>query len=142
MEMNVPPTFSGKAVRRAVGLSLLLGSTLLVLAAPALGRPAVTKVTVTAGKPTEFGFALSPKSIPAGKVTFTVKNAGTVAHDFKLCSSPSGGTADTCAGKVTKLIDPGASAALTLTLAKGRYEYLCTVPTHAAAGMKGVLTVK
>jgi uncharacterized cupredoxin-like copper-binding protein len=24
----------------------------------------------------------------------------------------------------------------------GRYAYLCTVPTHAAAGMKGVLIVK
>jgi uncharacterized cupredoxin-like copper-binding protein len=25
---------------------------------------------------------------------------------------------------------------------KGRYSYLCTVPGHAAAGMKGVFTVR
>ena len=139
--MTLPPTFPTRLARHAVCPSLVLATAVLVLAAPALGRPAVTKVTVTAGKPTEFGFVLSPKRIPAGKVTFTLKNGGTVAHDFKVCSSPKGGTAFACAGKATKLIDPGASATLTLTLAKGRYEYLCTVPTHAAAGMKGVLTV-
>ena len=140
--MTLPLTLSTRLARHAACLSVVVGTAVLVLAAPALGRPAVTKVTVTAGKPTEFGFALSPKSVPAGKVTFTVTNGGAIPHDFKVCSSPKGGTADTCAGKVTKLINPGASATLTLTLAKGRYEYLCTVPTHATAGMKGVLTVK
>jgi uncharacterized cupredoxin-like copper-binding protein len=36
----------------------------------------------------------------------------------------------------------GKSATLTVTLKKkGRYEYLCTAPGHAAGGMKGILTV-
>lgn len=126
-----------------LALTLSLAVTALALAAPALAsRHAATKVTVTAGKPTEFGFVLSKKKVPAGKVAFTVHNGGSIPHDFKVCTSPKGGLADSCKGTGTKLIDPGASAKLTLTLAKGRHEYLCTVPTHAAAGMKGDLTVR
>ena len=46
-------------------------------------------------------------------------------------------------GKQTPLISPGKTAKLTVTFKKkGRYPYLCTVPGHAAAGMKGVFTVR
>jgi uncharacterized cupredoxin-like copper-binding protein len=42
----------------------------------------------------------------------------------------------------TPNVDPG-SANLTVTFTKpGTYRYLCTLPGHAEAGMKGVLTVK
>ncbi len=52
-------------------------------------------------------------------------------HDFKI------------AGKKTPLIKPGKSATLKVTLKKHKkYAYLCTVPGHAAAGMKGTFTVK
>jgi uncharacterized cupredoxin-like copper-binding protein len=101
-----------------------------VVAGPSLAarsHTTATSVTVTA---TEFKFKLSKTSVPAGKVTFTVKNAGTVGHDFKI------------AGKKTPVISPGKSAKLTVTLKKGKAPYLCTVPGHAAAGMKGTLTVK
>jgi nitrite reductase (NO-forming) len=75
-------------------------------------------------------------------VTFKVKNGGNLPHDFKICASNKGGTANTCKGTVTKMISPGQSATLKYTLKKaGKYEYLCTVPGHAAAGMKGVLKV-
>jgi uncharacterized cupredoxin-like copper-binding protein len=123
------------------------GVALLVIVAvllPGAARAAerATTVNVAAGKPTEFGFQLSPKAVPHGAVTFKVTNRGTVAHDFKICASAKGGTANGCAGKVTKLLAPGASATLTYTFkTKGSYEYLCTVPGHAAAGMKGRLRV-
>jgi len=46
-------------------------------------------------------------------------------------------------GKKTPLLQPGKSAALVVTFKKpGKYSYLCTVPGHAAAGMKGVFTVR
>ena len=45
-------------------------------------------------------------------------------------------------GKKTPLIKPGKSAKLTVTLKAGKSAYLCTVAGHAAAGMKGTLTVK
>jgi uncharacterized cupredoxin-like copper-binding protein len=90
-------------------------------------RAAASSVSVT-GK--EFKFTLSTKSPRHGSVTFRFKNAGSVKHDFKI------------AGKKTKVIKPGKTTTLTVTLKKGTYKYLCTVPGHAAAGMKGKLTAK
>jgi uncharacterized cupredoxin-like copper-binding protein len=101
-----------------------------VVAAPALAsraHAAATAVTVTA---TEFKFKLSKTSVPHGSVTFTVLNKGKLSHDFKI------------AGKKTPLIKPGHSAKLTVTLTTGKSAYRCTVAGHAAAGMKGTLTVK
>jgi uncharacterized cupredoxin-like copper-binding protein len=100
--------------------------------APASGTPeraaaTTTKVTVTA---TEFKFKLSRKTVPVGVVVFKVVNKGKIKHDFKIH------------GKKTPLIKPGKSATLKVVFSKkGRYAYLCTVPGHAAAGMKGVLAV-
>jgi mono/diheme cytochrome c family protein len=99
---------------------------------------------VTAGKPTELGFTLSKKaSIPAGTVIFKVTNKGKLAHTFKVCTKPSTtSTANSCTGKVTKLLAPGASTTLTVVFTKkGTYEYLCTVPGHASAGMKGLIGI-
>jgi uncharacterized cupredoxin-like copper-binding protein len=101
-----------------------------VVAAPALGsrtHATATAVTVTA---TEFHFKFSKTSVPHGSVTFTVVNKGHVAHDFKI------------GGKKTPLIKPGKSTKLTVTLKAGKIAYLCTVAGHAAAGMKGKLTVR
>lgn len=81
-------------------------------------------VTVTAK---EFKFTLSTMSVKAGSVTFKVKNAGKLPHDFKI------------SGKKTAMISPGKTVSLTVTLTKGAKPYLCTVPGHAAAGMKGTL---
>jgi nitrite reductase (NO-forming) len=40
------------------------------------------------------------------------------------------------------VISPGKTTSVTVTFTKkGTYEYLCTVPGHAAAGMKGDLKV-
>ena len=135
----------------------LTSSILAVCAAAAVAalwaRPAsakqtalrATTITVTAGKPSEFSFKLSKKSAPAGAITFKVTNGGAIPHDFKLCSSPKGTTRpNTCAGKSTPLLPPGAMGfkSLIVTLkAKGTYEYMCTVPGHAAGGMKGVFKV-
>ena len=110
-------------------------------ALPAGARTSATVVTVTAGK-SGFSFSLSKSSVPHGAVTFKVKNAGGFPHSFKVCSSAKGGTANSCAGKGTATISPGGSATLSVTFAKaGSYEYLCTVPGHAANGMKGILKV-
>ena len=80
----------------------------------------------------EFFFRLSTKSIAKpGKVTFVFKNIGHVQHDFKIN------------GKRTPLTSPGKTARLVVTFKKkGKYPYLCTVPGHAEAGMKGTFTVR
>jgi uncharacterized cupredoxin-like copper-binding protein len=135
----------GDSMKRS---SFLIAGIALV-AAPASIVPAVAgasattrTVAVTAGKPAEFRFRLLTKTFPHGAVAFKVTNGGQLPHDFKICASPKGGSANTCTGKVTRLLAPGQSATLTYTFkTKGTYEYLCTVPGHAAAGMKGDLKV-
>jgi uncharacterized cupredoxin-like copper-binding protein len=90
---------------------------------------AATTIQVKGG---EFFFRLSSKTLskPA-KVRFVFKNTGHVLHDFSI-----GGTK-------TPLIQPGKTATLAITFKKkGKYPYLCTVPGHAQAGMKGVFTVR
>ena len=110
----------------AAALLAVLG----IVAAPALGarsHASATAVTVTA---TEFKFKLSKLSVPHGTVVFTGVNKGKIPHDFKIN------------GKKTALVKPGKSAKLTVTFKAGKFKYLCTVPGHAALGMKGTLTVK
>ena len=110
----------------AAALLAVLG--IVAAPAPALGartHAAAAAVTVTA---TEFKFKLSKTSVAHGKVVFTLVNKGKLAHDFKIN------------GKKTSLIAAGKSTKLTVTLAKGKFKYLCTVPGHAAAGMKGTFT--
>ena len=63
-------------------------------------------------------------------MVFRVTNVGKVGHDFEI------------KGRKTKVLSPGKSATLRVTfLRKGHYPYKCTVPGHAAAGMKGVFTI-
>jgi uncharacterized cupredoxin-like copper-binding protein len=54
-----------------------------------------------------------------------------VAHDFKIN------------GKATPPLQPGKTSTLVITFKKkAKYSYLCTVPGYAAAGMKGIFTVR
>lgn len=115
----------------AAGACLALAAPLTALAAGAGTTAAtVTSVKVTAGKPTEFHFILSKSSVSKGVVTFTVTNKGKLEHDFKI------------GGRTTKKIKPGKTNTLRLSLRAGKFKYICTVPGHAAAGMRGTLTVK
>jgi len=101
-------------------------------------------ITVIAGKPGELAFELSKNSkLKAGTYTFKVTNKGLGYHTFKFCTTPvKNAKKNTCAGKVTKVLHPGQSASFTIKIKKvGRYEYLCSIPGHAAGGMKGLIGV-
>jgi len=113
------------------------------------GHSAPSSVNVTAGKPSEFAFVLSSKSVKSGVITFKVTNGSSsgLAHDFFLCSSPAKSVAtatlpNSCKGRGTKQLGKGQTDTLRVSVLKaGNYEYLCTVPGHAAGGMKGILKV-
>jgi uncharacterized cupredoxin-like copper-binding protein len=106
----------------------------------------VSVVLVTAGKPSELAFKLSKTSlVPVGTVTFKVTNLGVAFHNFKICTIPvpsAAGAKNFCIGTSTKTLKHGQSQTFTVKFSlAGKYEFLCTVPGHAAAGMKGLLGV-
>jgi uncharacterized cupredoxin-like copper-binding protein len=118
--------------RKGSALVVLVALVALAAAVSAFGNSAATTtVTVTAGKPSELKFTLSKKTILKGTGIFKVTNKGALPHNFKIN------------GKKTVNLARGKSTTLRVTFTKaGKYTYLCTIPGHAAGGMKGVLTVK
>jgi uncharacterized cupredoxin-like copper-binding protein len=116
------PALASAAVLFVAGSSMAQASTVKAHAAGA-------SVSVAAS---EYKFVLSTKSAAKpGAVTFKITNKGHVPHDFAIDK------------KKSAMVAPGKSTTLTVTFAKkGAYTYTCTVPGHAALGMKGTFTVK
>ncbi len=78
----------------------------------------------------DFSYSLSRRSVPAGRVRFVVVNRGATGHDFAI------------AGRKTRVLAPGRTATLDVVFKRpGTAAYRCTVPGHAALGMKGVLAI-
>jgi uncharacterized cupredoxin-like copper-binding protein len=136
-------------VRRKALLAVVLASGAGLLAAGASAIASThaanaTVITVIAGKPSELGFQLSKSTkLAVGTYTFKVTNKGLGFHTFKFCTTPVKTAAkNTCVGKVTKTLHPGQTVSLTVKITKaGKYEYLCSIPGHAAGGMKGLIGV-
>ena len=119
--------------------------TLLTRSAASLLLPALiaaTPIHRTPGEPapmsaklSEWKVELSRGTITAGTVTFTVTNAGIIPHAFEVEGQG--------IEKKTDVIQPGASATLTLTLKPGTYEVYCPVgeDSHKKLGMMTHLKV-
>ncbi|MCI4660177.1 plastocyanin/azurin family copper-binding protein [Cryobacterium zhongshanensis] len=106
--------------------------------------------------------SLDRSSVSSGAVSFVATNSGSISHELVILPladsqvagsrSISGGNkvdetaslgeaSATCnAGEGTG-IAPGSAGWVTLDLAPGRYEVICNLPGHYAAGMYGELTV-
>jgi uncharacterized cupredoxin-like copper-binding protein len=79
-------------------------------------------------------------SLKAGKVTLAVKNTGATTHGLAIVAAPAkapGGMLDesTFLAKGKELA-PGAGDTITANLKPGRYEFVCFMPGHYAAGQK------
>jgi len=96
-------------------------------AAPAVAASSTATSTAVTVDATEFRFTLTKMQVPHGTVVFTLVNQGKVSHDFSIN------------GKTSALVAPGKSTTITVSLAAGKYLYVCTVPGHANAGMEGTL---
>jgi len=104
-----------------------------LLSALAFSRtPAPAAVNV---KLSEWKVELSEGTITAGTVTFTVTNGGSIPHAFEVEGQG--------IEQETPVIQPGASATLTLTLKPGTYEVYCPVgnDSHKKLGMETELKV-
>ena len=108
-------------------------------AAPSATRAATVRVRLV-----EFEVVLSRAAVPAGRVTFVVRNAGKIAHNFVVLRTnlppsklPTVGAVASEAGRQgkTPVFGPGATRRLTLTLRPGRYVLICNVAGHYSAGM-------
>lgn len=101
----------------------------------------------TAGKGTVSFLAFNRGSISHELVVLPLSDTQTVGTrpgggDNKVDETGSLGEASTTNGKGTgEGIAPGASSWVTMDLAPGRYEVLCNLPGHYAAGMYSELTV-
>jgi uncharacterized cupredoxin-like copper-binding protein len=118
-----------RPVLAIVALAMLA---LALLASAHIAAQASAASTTIRVSEKEFSIKLSKGSLArTGTVKFDVKNAGKMQHNFRINS------------KQTRLIAPGKTATLTVTFKKkASYHYLCTVPGHAALGMKGVFAVR
>ena len=98
--------------------------------APAPKGGAAVSITLS-----EWKVELSERTIAAGTVTFTVANVGTIPHALEVEGQG--------IEQETAVIQPGASATLTLTLKPGTYEVYCPVgnDSHKKLGMETELKV-
>ena len=105
--------------------------------------PATTAITATLK---EYSIDISAATAPAGPVTFTVTNSGTMIHEFVVLQTDTL-AADlplandevneddyTSMGEVADL-EAGASGSLSATLAAGHYAIICNLPGHVRQGM-------
>ncbi len=114
-----------RLVLASVVLSALAAATLLV---PLASGASAAKYPVTA---IDFKFRNMPRTASPGTHNFTLVNKGRQTHDLKL------------AGKKTKVLKTGQRDSITVALKPGKtYAYLCTLPGHAALGMKGKIVTK
>ena len=119
-------------------------------------RPAANTVTVVMK---DRSFQSSTRTVPAGKVTFVVRNAGTMEHEFvvlrtgrhhHLLSMKSQQASEAGAKGEIEEFASGRTKRLTLTLAPGKYVLLCNIVkreagelnSHYEKGMYASLTVE
>jgi uncharacterized cupredoxin-like copper-binding protein len=82
-------------------------------------------------------FNVKKLSVKAGKVTLVMRNPGSSGLDHGIAVKGKG------LDKDGAIVAPGKVSRITVTLKAGRkYRFYCPVMGHAAAGMKGTLTVK
>jgi iron uptake system component EfeO len=117
----------------AAGVAVALALAGAAVAAVAAGG-STTKTTIKVTE-REYHIAISTSSARAGTVTFSVHNAGKVAHELDLA----GGGLKSTAHLAT--IAPGKTRTVTLRLTGGTLSLWCPVPGHAALGMKTSLKV-
>ena len=150
-------TQTGKGARQTEGpiaLLAFIALTALVLSIMALvvalaNRNHIATGTTrsnVSGSEREWEINVSASQAKAGDVTFTIKNEGTIGHEFLIVKT------DIAPGKIPidgdhfsedgiEVIDEigefaiGTTETLTVKLAPGKYQLVCNLPTHYGLGM-------
>ena len=98
----------------------------------------------------------TPDSVPAGDVTFTVKNTGTIDHEMVVLKTdtpfdqlPVGASEPDKVDETANVgetgdpaVKPGETRTFTITgMAAGKYVLVCNIAKHYAMGMRAPFTV-
>lgn len=135
---------------------VLLAAFLLFSGLPATASTHSTPATVNSAASTvtvvmkNRSFRASVRTVPAGRVTFVVRNAGTMKHEFVVVRTnrpprvlPMKGQQASEVGAKGEIEEfaPGRTMRLTLTLEPGAYVLLCNLPGHYVGGQSAGLVV-
>ena len=99
--------------------------------------PAPAHVEVTAEDSEGYRFVLSRSSVPAGKTILEFVNHGQDEHNLNATEGSEGEVV----GSLPNTPSDG-HLSLTVNLKPGSYTLFCSLPGHAAKGMKATLTVE
>lgn len=137
-----------KVIRR---LALVIG--LLAVSACGGSSSATAGPTSVGASEKEYSITLASSSAKAGEVTFDIKNAGTIQHEFVVVSTDlPADQLPQVADKVnedalTKVdevedINPGDTPTLKVNLPAGHYVVFCNIAGHYASGMHAAFTAE
>ena len=122
---------------------LVAAAAVAAISIGAVTADAVTSSNAVSISLNEFNILPAVQGARAGKVTFSVKNAGKAEHEFVVVKTirPAGSLAShggeaSEAGNVGEIgsVKPGQLKKLTLTLKQGHYSLLCNLPGHYRNG--------
>jgi nitrite reductase (NO-forming) len=118
---------------RTTGLKMTGFTMILALASMLGGALQANAAEVSVQAKQGFKFERSTLEVPAGsEVVLRFENTGIMAHNIKVPALNAG----------TETIGGGKSQTITFTVGKsGAYEFRCSVPGHAQAGMTGQIKV-
>ena len=113
-----------------------------------------TSATTVNATLTDSKIVLDKSSVPSGKITFLVSNAGTMTHEVvvlktdvaadKIAPNPEepGKMSEDGSQGESGDLDPTQKATFTLDLVPGNYVLICNQPAHYLLGMHIAFTVK
>ena len=136
-----------RAVAGTIAVTIALG-----VAACQASTPPPKDVSATLK---EFAVTLSTAKAAPGSVTFTIKNDGTIAHEFVVVKfdlasdklpSTAEGKVDEESSELTGIdededIAAGSTKPLTVDLTAGHYVLICNLAGHYSGGMRASLEV-
>ena len=116
----------------------------------ATGTTVNVEVGDTKGLDGPMTMTVSPATVPAGKVTFVVKNTGTINHEMVVLKSDAAldGLAVDTEGKVSEdttigevgEFEAGKTKSVTLDVKAGRYILVCNIAKHYGMGMRAAFS--
>ncbi len=90
----------------------------------------------------EFKFIVSTDTVKAGALDITIKNKGSVSHEFVLLKEKDVPNLSPTIVRIDRSeLEPGTEKTIRVNLEAGVYEIGCHIPKHYKKGMKTTLNV-